>query len=290
MATTNTFNPIDESAEAARKEAEVKALAEGERLIAAQEAAQEQTYEDARKADQESSRYAGKYKSAEELEKAYLELQKKLGERSQEDATETTTEEPTGEVSEEESGDDQGEEEVEEQSETYQALEAASQEYEEGGELSPDTLEKLAQLDSKELVEQWVQYVNSSKGDPEPGAMPQEDVDRIMGSVGGTEPYQQMIAWAGDALAPEEIAAYDAVVTSGDPNSVYWAVQGLRSKYVESNGFEGKQVSGNRAVRPEPGFRSQAELSRAISDPRYRDDPAYRMDVEQKLARSGALM
>ena len=65
MATTNTFNPIDESAEAARKEAEAKALAEGERLIAAQEAAQEQTYEDARKADQESSRYAGKYKSAE---------------------------------------------------------------------------------------------------------------------------------------------------------------------------------------------------------------------------------
>ena len=287
MATTNTFNPIDESAEAARKEAEAKALAEGERLIAAQEAAQEQTYEDARKADQESSRYAGKYKSAEELEKAYLELQKKLGERSTEEtSTETETEEPAAEATEGEAE----EESSEEPSEVYQALESASQEYEEGGELSPDTLEKLAQLDSKELVEQWVQYVNSSKGDPEPGAMPQEDVDRIMGSVGGTDQYQQMVAWAGDALSPDEIAAYDAVVTSGDPNSVYWAVQGLRSKYVESNGYEGTQVSGNRAVRPEPGFRSQAELARAISDPRYRDDPAYRMDVEQKLARSGDLM
>ena len=287
MATTNTFNPIDESAEAARKEAEAKALAEGERLIAAQEAAQEQTYEDARKADQESSRYAGKYKSAEELEKAYLELQKKLGERSTEEtSTETETEEPAAEATEGEAE----EESSEEPSEVYQTLESASQEYEEGGELSPDTLEKLAQLDSKELVEQWVQYVNSSKGDPEPGAMPQEDVDRIMGSVGGTDQYQQMVAWAGDALSPEEIAAYDAVVTSGDPNSVYWAVQGLRSKYVESNGYEGTQVSGNRAARPEPGFRSQAELARAISDPRYRDDPAYRMDVEQKLARSGDLM
>ena len=287
MATTNTFNPIDESAEAARKEAEAKALAEGERLIAAQEAAQEQTYEDARKADQESSRYAGKYKSAEELEKAYLELQKKLGERSTEEtSTETETEEPAAEATEGEAE----EESSEEPSEVYQALESASQEYEEGGELSPDTLEKLAQLDSKELVEQWVEYVNSSKGDPEPGAMPQEDVDRIMGSVGGTDQYQAMVAWAGDALSPDEIAAYDAVVTSGDPNSVYWAVQGLRSKYVESNGYEGTQVSGNRAVRPEPGFRSQAELARAISDPRYRDDPAYRMDVEQKLARSGDLM
>ena len=120
--------------------------------------------------------------------------------------------------------------------------------------------------------------------------MPQEDVDRIMGSVGGKDQYEQMIGWAADALAPDEIAAYDAVVSNGDPNSVYWAVQGLRSKYVESNGFEGTQVSGSRAPRPEPGFRSQAELARAISDPRYRDDPAYRMDVEQKLARSGDLM
>tara|TARA_Y200000002_G_scaffold383224_1_gene404183 strand:- start:4353 stop:5213 length:861 start_codon:yes stop_codon:yes gene_type:complete len=286
MATTNTFNPIDESAEAARKEQEARALAEGERLIAAQEAAQEQTYEDARKADQESSRYAGKYKSAEELEKAYLELQKKLGERSQEETAEEETSEPTGEVAEEETD----EEETEEPSEVYQALESASQEYEEGGELSEETLEKLSQLDSKELVEQWVQYVNSSKADPEPGTMPQEDVDRIMGSVGGKDQYEQMIGWAADALAPDEIAAYDAVVSNGDPNSVYWAVQGLRSKYVESNGFEGTQVSGSRAPRPEPGFRSQAELARAISDPRYRDDPAYRMDVEQKLSRSGDLM
>jgi hypothetical protein len=286
MTTTNTFNPIDESAEAARKEAEARALAEGERLVEAQEAAKKKTYEDARKADQESSRYAGKYKSAEELEKAYLELQKKLGERSSEEPTEEASSEPSEEVAEGESE----ESEDQETSEVYQTLESASQEYEEGGELSAETLEKLSQLDSKELVEQWVEYVNSSKGDPEPGVMPQEDVDRIMGSVGGTEQYQQMISWAGDALAPDEIAAYDAVVTSGDPNSVYWAVQGLRSKYVEANGFEGKQVSGNRAPRPEPGFRSQAELARAISDPRYREDPAYRMDVEQKLARSGDLM
>ena len=286
MATTNTFNPIDESAEAARKEQEARALAEGERLVAAQEAAQEQTYEDARKADQESSRYAGKYKSAEELEKAYLELQKKLGERSQEDTAEEETSEPTEEVAEEETD----EEETEEPSEVYQALESASQEYEEGGELSEETLEKLSQLDSKELVEQWVQYVNSSKADPEPGTMPQEDVDRIMGSVGGKDQYEQMIGWAADALAPDEIAAYDAVVSNGDPNSVYWAVQGLRSKYVESNGFEGTQVSGSRAPRPEPGFRSQAELARAISDPRFRDDHAYRMYVEQKLAGSWDLM
>ncbi len=240
-----------------------------------------------RQADQESSRYAGKYKSAEELEKAYLELQKKLGERSTEEtSTETETEEPAAEATEGEAE----EESSEEPSEVYQALESASQEYEEGGELSPDTLEKLAQLDSKELVEQWVEYVNSSKGDPEPGAMPQEDVDRIMGSVGGTDQYQAMVAWAVMHWLLRRLLPMTQWSPVETPIPYIGQFQGLRSKYVESNGFEGTQVSGKRASRPEPGFRSQAELARAISDPRYRDDPAYRMDVEQKLARSGDLM
>ena len=59
-----------------------------------------------------------------------------------------------------------------EPTETYQSLEAASQEYEEGGKLSEATLEKLSQLDSKELIENWVEYVNSSKPEQPAGAMP----------------------------------------------------------------------------------------------------------------------
>ena len=281
MATT-TFNPQDEAAEASRVEAERRALQIGEELIAKQEQAAETKLSEDQKALENETNYAGKYKSAEELERAYLELQKKLGER-----TEDSEEEPSAEEKQE------GSEEAEtdqEPNEAYQTLEAASKEYEEGGELSEDTLEKLSQLDSKELIENWVEYVNSSKPEQPAGAIPQEDVDRIMGSVGGNDQYQTMVSWASEALAPDEIATYDAVVSSGNPDAIYWAVQGLRSKYVESNGYEGKQVSGSRAPRPEPGFRSQAELARAIGDPRYQDDPAYRLDVQEKLGRSGDLM
>jgi hypothetical protein len=279
----NTFNPQDEAAEAQRVEAEKRALELGEQLLKDQQQSQQDKYDEARKEAENSSQYAGKYKSAEELEKAYLELQKKLGERT----NQTEDEAPEGETEKEEAS---GEEEDPAVSETYQALEAASKEYEEGGELSAETLERLAELDSKTLIENWVEYVSSTKQEAPAGAMAQTDVDRIMGSVGGNEQYHQMVSWASEALAPDEIAAYDAVVSSGNPDAVYWAVQGLRSKYVESNGFEGKQVSGTRAPRPEPGFRSQAELARAISDPRYQDDPAYRLDVQDKLSRSGDLL
>ena len=33
-------------------------------------------------------------------------------------------------------------------------------------------------------------------------------------------------------------------------------------------------------------FRSQAEVVRAMSDPRYESDPAYRQDIYDKLERS----
>ena len=277
-----TFNPQDEAAEAARVEAEKRALQIGEEVLAKQEQAAQDKFAEDQKALESEANYAGKYKSAEDLEKAYLELQKKLGER-----TEDSEEKPAAEEQQEDSEEAETDQEP---NEAYQTLEAASKEYEEGGELSEDTLEKLSQLDSKELIENWVEYVNSSKPEQPEGAIPQEDVDRIMGSVGGNDQYQTMVSWASDALAPDEIAAYDAVVSSGNPDAIYWAVQGLRSKYVESNGYEGKQVSGVRAPRPEPGFRSQAELARAIGDSRYQDDPAYRLDVQQKLERSGDLM
>ena len=87
--TTTTFNPQDETAEAARVEAEKRALQSGEELLAKQEAATQEKFDSDQKALDSEATYAGKYKSAEELEKAYLELQKKLGDRT-EDSEETT--------------------------------------------------------------------------------------------------------------------------------------------------------------------------------------------------------
>jgi hypothetical protein len=48
----------------------------------------------------------------------------------------------------------------------------------------------------------------------------------------------------------------------------------------------GKATKG-QGIKP---FRSNAELARAINNPKYRDDPAYRLDVEQRLNASGDLL
>ena len=49
---------------------------------------------------------------------------------------------------------------------------------------------------------------------------------------------------------------------------------------------EGKTYTGKPATNKGDTFRSQAELLRAMNDPRYDQDEAYRMDVMEKLDRS----
>jgi hypothetical protein len=287
--TFSSFSTDTEAESTNQQQAEAKALAEGERLMEAQAKAQEREYEQAREAEESQLRFAGKYKSAEDLEKAYLELQKKLGEGSQPSNDEGS--EPFEDDQEEPSEAPEGEVDPIDTSETVKLLEGATSEYynNESG-LTPETYEKLSQLSGKELLDSWIAYTKSQEQVLAQQALNQADVDRVMTAVGGQNEYNQMLGWAKDNLNPAEVAAYDSVVNSNDPDAIYWAALGLKAKYTDSVGYEGKQITGKRTPATNEVFRSHAELARAIRDPRYRDDPAYRLDIETKLARSGQLM
>ena len=288
MAITNTFDHQDGADTSEREAAEARALEVGARLVDAQEDAAQERFAKASQLDENEARFAGKYKSAEELEKAYLELQRKLGEKGTADDQEEVSEEPQ-EGEEEVSDEDQAEEVDEGISDALQALVDASNEFNDGG-LSDDTIEKLAQLDSRTLVETWADYIKSQREQVQQAQLTEEQAASIRDAVGGAENYQEMLGWAAENLSPDEIAAYDGVMNGGDYGAMYWAAQGLKSRFASEAGYEGARYTGARAPKAEPGFRSQAELARAISDPRYKDDPAYRIDVQEKLARSGNLL
>jgi hypothetical protein len=288
MAITNTFDPEDGADTSEREAAEARALEVGSRLVDAQEDAAQERFDKASQLDETDARFAGKYKSAEELEKAYLELQRKLGEKgtTEEEVEAEETDEQVSEEASEEGDDAEADEDI---SEALQTLVAASNEFDEGG-LSQDTIEKLSQLDSRTLVETWADYIKSQRDQVQQAQLTEEQAASIRDAVGGADNYQQMLGWAADNLSPDEIAAYDGVMNGGDYGAMYWAAQGLKSRFASEAGYEGARYSGARAPKADPGFRSQAELARAISDPRYKDDPAYRIDVQDKLARSGNLL
>ena len=142
-------------------------------------------------AAEEQQLLAGKFQDAEALEQAYIELQKKLGSNDEEE-----TVEDEGELQEGDEGDDD-EEEV---SPAQERILAASEEWEQNGALSEETIAELNELPSEELI---AAYLNSQNSVEPASDFTDTDVATIQNDVGGPEAYGNLMAWAQDSL-PEE--------------------------------------------------------------------------------------
>lgn len=123
-------------------------------------------------------------------------------------------------------------------------------------------------------------------GEEVEGGLTDEDIDALQDMAGGEQQYEQMLGWAGENLSEAEIDMYDDVMDSGDPAACFFAVQALMARYGDSTGVDGELLTGKSPSSVAQGFRSQAELVQAMSDPRYESDPAYRSDVINKLENS----
>ena len=223
--------------------------------------------------NQANARLAGKYKDAQELEKAYIELEKKLGSRNAQEET-----------SEPEAQDQQ---EPSEYAPQIEAISRAAKEYESKGELSPETLAEFEKMSSKELIQAYFEYEQNIPiaNTPQAIELTQQDINSIQNSVGGEAAYQELVGWASQNFSESEIQAFDNVVDSGNVDAINLALAGLKARYTDANGYEGQMIQG-KAAAPADTFKSQAEVVRAMSDPKYDRDPAYRDEIMQKLARS----
>jgi len=264
MAETLTYQPetTTETITDNLTEEEQSSLEVGEKLVAEQEGL-----------------LAGKYKNAQELEKAYVELQKKLGDNKESEDTEKVSAE-----------EDKSEPESE-LSEHATLINSASEEYfSNGNKLSDETMAKFSSLSTQDLIKAYMEV--QSKAEPAseqaaPADLSESDINQIKNSAGGDQAYANIVNWAKSNLDAKQITAFDEVINTGSVQAIQLAVSGLKAEYDNANGVEGRMVTGKTAPR-ETGdvFRSQAELVRAMSDKRYDNDPAYRQDVIEKLERS----
>ena len=223
---------------------------------------------------QEEQVYAGKYKSAQELEKAYMELQSKLGEQEKGE-TEVAEKEPEDKPT---------------LSEGATLITSASDEYyANGNQLSPETLQKFSSMSSQDLIKAYMevqQLPEYQQAQQAPVEISESQVNQIKNAAGGEAAYSNIINWAKSNLEAEQINAFDDVVNTGSVQAINLAVAGLKAQYDAANGVEGKMYTGKAPTNSGDVFRSQAELVRAMNDPRYDADPAYRQDVIEKLDRS----
>ena len=261
MAETLTYDPGTDTVttEENLSSEEQDSLQVGEKLVAEQE-----------------SLLAGKYKNAEELEKAYIELQQKLGSDDKGESEPEQTEET---------------EELPEISPQVQLITDASLEFNEKGELGAETLEKFQQMSSKDLVSAYMEMQSLAANAPEATTQESPDltdaeVNSIKNSAGGEQEYSNLLNWASQNLPKSTVDAFDTLCDSGDVNSIQLAVSGIKAQYENANGYEGRMLSGKPPKSSGDVFQSQAQVVEAMSDPRYDNDPAYRQNIMNKLERS----
>ena len=202
-----------------------------------------------------------KFKSVEDMAKAYASLESKLGQGNQEE--ETPTENPT-EVAEllDSKGLDFSE---------------FQQEYYDNGTLSDDAYVALEEAGfPPSMVDSWIAGQD---------ALAAQQTGEMYSLVGGADEYATMVQWAKDNLPPEEVDAYNTTMTGQNANVIRMAVQGLFARYrsmAEPNLIQGGTSSASTGGK----FESTAQMTAAMRDPRYANDPAYRQAVATKLQKS----
>ena len=255
MAETLTMEPNVETTSIENLSAEEQdSLAVGEKMQEAQE-----------------QLLAGKYKNAEELEKGYLELQHKLNGGKE---TEEKPEQPKAEQ--------------EEPEQAASILDTLWEEATSGKEYTEETLKQLESMSATDLAQLYLE--ERQKGNDalavESRDFSEEEVTQLKGIVGGDANYTNMLNWAQGSLNEQEIKMFDAVMAKGDALSAFFAVRSLAYAYNDAIGYDGNVVQGKAPKASNDQFRSQAEVVKAMSDPRYEEDPAYRRDIMDKLERS----
>ena len=206
-----------------------------------------------------------KFKSPEEMAKAYQELESKLGKG-----------EPKGELPDPNTATEDDANKT--LADKGLNLSEFSKEFSEKGELSPESYDKLAKAGiDKDIVDQ---YIEGQK------ARATQYEGTIKSEVGGDQKYTEMVSWAAANLTEAEINAFNSAVNSGDINQARLAVLGLSTQYAKANGSEPNRMVGGGKAAGEDVFESTSQITEAMRDPRYKNDPAYRSKVQAKLARS----
>jgi hypothetical protein len=237
---------------------------------------------------------AGKFKSPQELEKAYLEAQKLIGQRGQQPPTEEPAspapEQYTPELGKQLYGDT-----------VSSAIEAAeinplemAEKVYAGQDVSSyvDALVEKGGL-PRDVVQTYLDGVRPAAA-PAPtaaGQLSEADVAEIKAAVGGDQEFARISQWAVSNLAPQDLADYNAAVDSGSKEATRFALKAIRSMAQGGTASEPQLIGGGTAARSdvfESGQQAIDALNKRNESGKrlYEADPKYRSWYEKTMARS----
>lgn len=160
------------------------------------------------------------------------------------------------------------------------AVTRIQQEYQNEDSLSDESYRELAEAGySKAFVDAYIRGQE---------ALVNQYVDKVMDFVGGRERFQQVYGHM-QTNNPEGAEALIKAFESRDVATMKTILNLAGQSRDKTFGKKAERTITKRATpakhvaRKAEGFESQAEMIKAMSDPRYRSDSKYRREVEQKV-------
>lgn len=267
-----------------------------------EELEQEQQELNSEPEQQDQQLLAGKFKSTEELEKAYLEAQKLISQRGQQPPAEEQSPAPqpqdyTPELGKQLYGDTVA---TAIEAAAINPLEMAEKVY--AGEDVSSYVDALVEKGGlpRSVVETYLQGVAPAKGnvpatpDGSTAGLTEADVVELKTMVGGEQQFQQLSQWATANLDPQELADYNAAVDSGNKAAARFALRQLQVR-AAGGGQEPQLIGGGTAVKTDVFETDQQAVdarSKRGKDGKflYESDPKYRQWYDKTLARSNVFL
>jgi hypothetical protein len=249
-----------------------------------------QTPEQTEPQDQETL-LAGKYKSKEDLEAAYLNAQKKIQELS-----EGKQQEEPLRYTPEQAAETYGKEMVDKFTEMEVDLPEIMLKADKGEDISQH-YSKLAEGFGvpEKAVEMFVQKNGGKLAEAEQQASVQMSAAEeagIINSIGGEQSFNQLSEWMSTNLSQSDLDGYNAAVNTGNKDIANFAITQMKSRYDAANNSEPSLISGG-TNKSADAFTSDAQataamgaIDKATGQRRYDVDPAYREWVNKAMARS----
>lgn len=109
----------------------------------------------------------------------------------------------------------------------------------------------------------------------------------IYSTVGGEAKYMEMLGWMEKNVPDPQLQQFNRALATEDVQQIKFAVEAMKGAWEASGGGPPTFFQGaSPAVTAAAPFGSWAEVQKAMGTAEYETDPAYRAEVERRLAAS----
>lgn len=240
--------------------------------------------------DSEEKLILGKFKSQEDLQKAYKELENKFhgnkddkGRDEGQEKGKGITDETKSKEEEGESSDEVDSKDSDDSDDSPKAkVDSAFKTLRDTGELTDDVKKAFEEVGISEDLIQHFKDLSDFKTATE--------MQEIVSEVGSQEDYDSLISWAGENLTDDEINTFDNIIDEGTVEDIKLAIDNLKSKYTGNltpvTPKSDNLVKADIVANTSGFYESQAEMMLDMNDPRYKTDEKFRQSVMKKLSKS----